>query len=369
MKVFISSLISGFESYREAAVNAVESLGCEVIRAEDFGASASSPQEACLAGVRQADVTILLLGERYGAEQASGLSATHEEYLEGQGRQPVLPFVQEQVDYEAAQAKFIRDVQGWETGNLTVGFTTKDELRSAVTKGLHAHAVSAASGSVDEQELLALAEAGVDDPSASKFFGGDPEVVLSLAAGPRREVLRPSQLEDEAFARELLQETLSRTHSLFAVDGGVSTKLRGDWLIVSQERASVELNSAGDIVVRQAAVAADRGFLEVSALIEEEVCRSLARALHFSASVLDRIDSVNRLSQVAAVAALTEVRSLAWRTREEHARRPNWVSTDLSKDRASVHLNPGVRTRADFSQSADELAHDLMFLLRRELKQ
>ena len=183
MKVFISSVISGFESYREAAVSAVESLGYAVIRAEDFGASASSPQEACLAGVRQADLTILLLGERYGAAQGSGLSATHEEYREGQGRQPVLPFVQEQVDYEAAQAKFIREVQGWETGNLTVGFTTKDELRSAVTKGLHAHAVSAASGSVDEQELLALAEAGVDDPSASKFFGGDPEVVLSLAAG------------------------------------------------------------------------------------------------------------------------------------------------------------------------------------------
>ena len=281
----------------------------------------------------------------------------------------MLAFVQEEVDYEAPQADFIREVREWETGSLTGSFITEDHLRGAVTRGLHRFAVTAASGSIDEQELLALAEAGVDDPSASKFFGGEPEVVLSLAAGPRREVLRPSQLEDEAFARELLQETLSRTHSLFAVDGGVSTKLRGDWLIVSQERASVELNSAGDIVVRQAAVAADRGFLEVSALIEEEVCRSLARALHFSASVLDRIDSVNRLSQVAAVAALTEVRSLAWRTREEHARRPNWVSTDLSKDRASVHLNPGVRTRADFSQSADELAHDLMFLLRRELKQ
>ncbi len=312
---------------------------------------------------------ILLLGERYGAVQASGLSATHEEYLEARGRQPVLAFVQEQVDYEAAQVKFMAEVQGWETGHLTVGFRTRDELRSAVTKALNDHAVSTASASVDEQELLALADAGVDDPSVSKFFGGKPEIVLSLAAGPRQEVLRPSQLEDEAFARELLQETLSRTHSLFAVDGGVSTKLRGDWLVVSQERASVELNSAGDIVIRQAAVAADRGFFEVSALIEEEVCRSLARALNFSASVLNRIDSVKRLSQVAAVAALTEVRSLAWRTRQEHRRRPNWASIELSKDRASVHLNPAVRNRAEFSRRANELAHDLMVLLRREVRQ
>ena len=78
---------------------------------------------------------------------------------------------------------------------------------------------------------------------------------------------------------------------------------------------------------------------------------------------------MKRLSQVAAVAALTEVGSLAWRTPEEHARSRNWVSIELSKDRASVHLNPTVRTRAEFSQRADELAHDLMVLLRRELKQ
>ena len=368
MKVFICSVIRGFESHRDTAARVVKDFGYEVIRAEDFGAIATSPQEACLAGVRKADLTILLLGERYGEVQASSLSATHEEYREARGRQPVLPFVQEQVDYEAAQEKFIAEVQGWETGNLTVGFTTRDELRSAVTRALHNHAVSAASRSVDEHELLALAEAGVDDPSVSKFFGGEPKVVLSLAAGPRWEVLRPSQLEDEGFARELLQETLSRTHSLFAVDGEVSTKLRGGWLVVSQERVSVELNSAGDIVVRQTAVAADRGFFEVSALIEEEVCKSLARALHFSASVLDRIDSVKRLSHVAAVAASTEVRSLAWRTQEEHARRPNWVSIEVSEDRASVHLNPAVRTRAELSNRADELAHDFMFLLRRELK-
>ena len=113
-----------------------------MVRAEDFGAITSSPQEACLAGVREADVTILLLGERYGAEQPSGWSATHEEYQEAQGRQPVLAFVQEQVDYEVAQAEFIRDVREWETGNLTVNFTTGDDLRSAVTRGLHQYAVS-----------------------------------------------------------------------------------------------------------------------------------------------------------------------------------------------------------------------------------
>ena len=369
MKVFISSVIAGFESYREAAVSAVESLGYGVIRAEDFGATASSPQEACLAGIREADLTIVMLGGRYGATQPSGLSATHEEYREAQGRQPVLTFVQEQGDNEAAQQGFIREVQEWETGNLTVGFTTEDELRRAVTRGLHDHAVSAASGSVDEQDLLARAEAGVEDPTVSRFFGGEPRVVLSLSAGPRREVLRPSELEDDSLARELHKEALFGTHPLFTVEAGASTTLRGDWLVLSQERVSVELNSAGDVVVRQSAVAANRDVFQIPALIEENVCSSLAGALKFSAVILDHIDSAKRLSHVAATAALTEVGIQAWRTRDEHDRSPNSGSFGMGTDRAVVHLNPAVRTRAEFSQRADELAHDLMVLLRRELKQ
>ena len=369
MKAFISSVVSGFGSYRDAAASAVESLGYEAIRAEDFGATASPPQEACLAGVREADLTILLLGRRYGAKQPSGLSATHEEYREARGRQSVLAFVQEQVDYEAAQAEFIREVRAWETGNLTVSFATEDELRSAVTRGLHDYAVSAASGSIDDRELLTRAEEAVAAPNVSKFFGGKPEVVLSLASGPRREVLRPSELEDDSLARDLQQEALFGTHSLFAVEVGVSTALRGDCLVLSQDRASVELNSAGDIVVRQSAMAADQGFFEIPAIVEEDVRSCLAGALKFSAAILDHIDSLRRLSHIAAIAALTEVGHQAWRTREEHTRSPNSGNVELRKDRAMARLNPAVRTRAEFSQRADELGHDLMVLLRRELRQ
>lgn len=80
MKFFISSVIGGFEAEREAAVRAVRALRHEVVSAQDFPAGSDSPQTACLAGVRQSDAVVLLLGERYGPLQASGLSATHEEY-------------------------------------------------------------------------------------------------------------------------------------------------------------------------------------------------------------------------------------------------------------------------------------------------
>ncbi len=90
MKVFIGSPIHGLERFRDAAARAASALRHDVKRSEDFSATADTPQQACLAGVRWGDAVVLLLGPRYGERQPSGLSATHEEYLEAKSRCPVL---------------------------------------------------------------------------------------------------------------------------------------------------------------------------------------------------------------------------------------------------------------------------------------
>lgn len=100
MRVFISSVITGYEQFRDAVAAAVRSLGHEVVRAEDFGASPETPQQACLGGLRQADVVVLVIGARYGSVQPSGYSATEEEYREARESRPVLVFVEQAVDRE-----------------------------------------------------------------------------------------------------------------------------------------------------------------------------------------------------------------------------------------------------------------------------
>ena len=365
MKAFVSSVISGFESYRDAAAGAIRSLGYEVVRAEDLGAATISPQQVCLAGVRKSDVVVLLLGARYGEKQPSGLSATHEEYREARGFRPVLAFVQDNVPREAEQIGFLEEVREWETGNLTVSFSTKDELRDAVTRELHRWAVTAAQP-INERELLALAEQQID---ATGTAHREPRLILSLALGPRQEILRPSELEDAAFARELQKEALFGTNAPFAVEPATQTIVRGDWLVLSQEGVSIEISSAGDLVVHQAAIEASRDSLELPALIEEDVRQSLVVGLNFATTILGSIDSVHRLSHVAIIAALTGVSYQAWRTRAEHAASPNAITMGWSQDPAIVHLNPGVRKRAEIGQRTEELADDLTVLLRHELKQ
>src|SRR5436309_6638428 len=115
MKVFISSVIRGLEAYRDAASHAARALRHEIKRAEDFAASTATPQQACLAGVRWADVVILLLGSRYGDRQASGLAPTHEEYREARERCPVLVFIQQDANFDPEQQAFVNEVQNWST--------------------------------------------------------------------------------------------------------------------------------------------------------------------------------------------------------------------------------------------------------------
>ena len=62
--VFISSVIGGFEAVRQAAREAVESMGMRPVMAEMAGARPQSPQHALLGEVAAADIYLLLLGAR-----------------------------------------------------------------------------------------------------------------------------------------------------------------------------------------------------------------------------------------------------------------------------------------------------------------
>ncbi len=218
MKVFLSSLISGYGALREAAASGATTLGHEVVRAEDFSASPDSPQSACLAGVRGADAVVLILGARYGRVQSSGLSATHEEYREARDTRPVIVFIETDIEPEPAQAAFIREVQGWERGHFTAAFDGPAELRDKVVRALHDYALATEAGPLDEAELLERAQRLV--PSSRNLSG--TEVILVVAGGPRRAVLRPAELEDPQLHRFLMAEALTGEAAVLSPTRGTS---------------------------------------------------------------------------------------------------------------------------------------------------
>lgn len=371
MKVFVSSLISGYGALRQAARDAIASLGHDPVMAEDFRAQANSPQVACLQGLRSADLVVLILVDRYGQPQpGSGVSPTHEEYLEARGRQPILLFVQEGVSYEAKQQELLREAQGWQGGLFREGFTTPEQLRTLITRSIHSYEMSHAAGPVDGATLARAAEALVSTQDRDRGQGGQA-LRFALACGPSRQLLRPAEIEAESLADAIQQRAMFGSPRIFAKDEAAETSIEGDALVIAQPGgARIKLDERGGIELRlplERGSRRDRGFGSLLGIIEESVVRELANAIGFSAWLLDHIDTTQRATHVGIAAVLDAPDHLGWRTQAEQDTSPN-------SGAMRMHSGPDKpasldRPRAALKFDAARLAEDLMVPLRRQRKQ
>ncbi len=235
MRIFISSVITGYEDFRAAAAAAITSLGHEVIRAEDLGAVPHTPQQACLGGVRSADVVVLLIGARYGAVQPSGHSATHEEYNEARESKPLLVFVERGIARETDQASFLTEVQGWAGGRITQDFTGPEDLRNVLTKQLHRLELAQQIGIADPEEMQARAMQLVPDDRNGSY---KDSLVVAVVGGPRQSVLRPAMIESRDLYESLLQRASFGTRRLFDTRHGTQRVIQDDALRLEQPSAS-----------------------------------------------------------------------------------------------------------------------------------
>jgi hypothetical protein len=364
MKVFISSLISGFEEFRTAARQAVHQLGHEPVMAEDFSAVPTSSQVACLTGLRQSALVVLLLGERYGWVQQSGLSATHEEYRDAKGTRPVIAFVQEGVTPEPQQDVFLKEVQGWEKGLFRGGFTTPDQLKERITRAIHEWQVSNAAGPLDEHELLQRALAQISAERGNRYRA-NTLLQMSLAFGPHQSILRPAEIERAELIDELKLMALFGAHRVFDSSKGTQHSLEDDSLLLTygEDEGSVRIAPTGDMLFRTSLPGHDH----MPIVIEEEVQQVIARTLAFANAVIERIDPTQRLTHFAPVVGFGSTDGLTWRTAAEHRASPGSYSMGGfgRNDRGPVQLTPPVKPRAALSLDSGHMVEDLSVLLRR----
>ena len=366
MRVFVSSLMRGaFGPLRDAACRAIKVLGYQPARAEDYSASSSSPRMACLAGVRSADAVVLILGSEYGSCQASGLSATHEEYREArETSRPVLAFIEEGAEPEGPQADFIREVQNWEQGHYTASFRGATDLQAKVTLGLHRHSLDRAATPPDEDELEERAWSLVP----SRAYTNGPLLVVAIVGGPSRQVIRPAELESVELCRYLQDQAHGGPEAVLSHSSGTDASIRANTIILEQRDsgASVTFSETGSIVVAQPTIRQDSWQFGIPSIIEEEITERIVRALRFGARVLDHVDPNQRISHVAIIAALLGAGYLPWRTREEQNRNPHAATMGMSgRDRIGAALSPPTRQRAALSSDTERLAEDLTVRLRR----
>lgn len=364
MKIFISSVMSGFEDFRDAAIDAIQSLDGTPVRAEDFGALPSAPQEACLRGVRESDIVIVIIGARYGARQRSGFSATHEEFNAARGAKPILAFVQSGVTREKDQAQFLAEVQDWSDGLFTAEFSTANDLRRSITRAVH---------------QLRLAEArqpALDEPglhrSAEGLIVGAPRtngamLAVAAAAGPHRQLIPTADFDSDALVGNVFD--IAVACDVFTKLGGAKpSRTREGGLVVSQGDCSLTVTQSGGVLVAQPATTSERELGGLGALVEEEVEAMLARSLRFVSTFLQSIDPTNASDHVALVIGLVGAAYTPWRTRAEFQRRGGSGEIGHASDNLRVTPPQLVMTRQHLSHRRDEIARELMARLRREVR-
>jgi len=369
MKVFISSLISGFEPFRAAARSAVQTLRHEPVVAEDFGARPDSPQIACLQGVRDADMVVLILGERYGAVQGtSGLSPTHEEFREARDGKTMLVFVREGVEREPRQEAFVAEVQAWQSGYFRGGFKTADELRDAVTRGLHEYQLANAAGPLDPAKIVEAAIAQLPHPRANQRADA-PTLHLGIAGGPSQRLLRPARLEARELSEFIQREALFGAQRIFDKVKGTNEVIEGTALVLNQDRgAQIRLDESGSLLLSlplDDSKERPRAGFGLFAIIEETVVQRLSTGLAFANLVLDHIDSTQRLAHVAVAATIDASDYLGWRTQAEQDASPDSGTMRMGTDEQLPPVHMQV-PRSKLRLATHELAEDLMVGLRRQ---
>ena len=368
MKIFVSSLINGFEPFRAAARAAVQTLGHVPVMAEDFGAQPTSPQVACLQGLRSADLVILILGERYGAVPlGSQVSPTHEEYLEARDSKPILLFVEEGVTPEPQQLALLSEAQGWHGGLFRTGYRTHEELRNKVTAAIHKYELAHIATPLDVPALLATADAMLTGRGRETRHEV-PTLRFALAAGPQQRILRPAEIESEILGAALQQQAMFGTPRIFELALGAETRMDGDVLFLEQTGgAKLCLDEQGCLrlslpLERQGG--RTQGFSSIMfGIIEETVVEQLGKAIAFADWVLDHIDPTQRMMHVALAAKIEASDYMTWRTQAEQDANPNTGTMRMANAPAQpVHLD---RPRGALKFDAKRISEDLMVPLRR----
>ncbi|WP_223475041.1 DUF4062 domain-containing protein [Oricola indica] len=318
MKIFVSSIITGYEDRRAAVFEAVETLSHEIIRAEDFGVSTSSPRVACLQGVRDADLVVLIVGERYGYPQQSGLSATHEEFREAKESKEIIALIEEDVQRDSAQAAFLKEVQDWQGGVFTENFRSPDDLRRKVTRFLHKREIDAARGSVDNEALESRVQTILSDEERN-WSGGDPKLVVAFVGGPPANLLRPAELQSEELDQFLSGASILGKHAILSRAAGIQTRVVSNFIEAYQENGSIRLFADGALRIRTPLPRNSN----LGAIIEEDVNELLNKSLRMANLVFSHVDETERLRAFALAAKIEDSGYSAWRSREEERRSPN----------------------------------------------
>ncbi|MGI8854773.1 MAG: hypothetical protein ACR2JW_03400 [Thermomicrobiales bacterium] len=281
----------------------------------------------------------------------------------------MIAFVEQAVTREPDQEALLREVRDWNAGQYTGRYTNPDDLRDAVTAAVHQLEISKATGRVDEMEMLERARQYIPSERQTRE---STRLYLIVAGGPRQQVLRPADIESQDLGDKITDKAFSRDVGFFSRRSGTEPRVENNALILEQEHASILLDEMGTVRLmvspegRQSAYSGK--LLPFHGLVEEDVHQETHRMLQFAGWILDEIDPLRRLADVAAILVFTHSGYPSWRTRAEYEKAGNSWTSQSRPNPLIVQPTVTSRKRGALLFDTERWVEDLTVLLRRAIR-
>ena len=280
---FVSSVVDGFEEYREAARQGVEAAGGKALLVnEDLPSLATSSRNACLDGVESADCLLSIVGRRGGWTTPSGVLVVEEELEHARRRNiPVLAFLQKTTRDPEAE-RFARRLSDYIDGAFRITFDTPEELQEHVERAARGR-ISMGTRRTDEPDLsssLRPEERAATDETLLRFV---------LVPAREGELVDPVRLASPEFEHELFGLGHAANVGLFNYRHAKSAEVVDDHLVI--EQGEIRRRGEGHEFVRL--TVAEMGSLVIDANVTGRVVRgSHASLIDYMVLALEDVEGV-----------------------------------------------------------------------------
>lgn len=371
-RVFVSSIMQGFEDCRDSARRAILAAGGEPVMAEDFAISTSSPRNACLDAVASSDVCIVVVGNRGGWMTPSGKLVVEEEYEEAKRRHKVIAVYVQNGPRDPDAERLVKMLTDYVGGHFRATFDDCADLERVLRAKLP---------SILTPLELPMSRTDILETKLRAPYVVQYETTMRLVIVPERqeEVIDKLAIGSNDFVEDVLAIAHDRKVKLFDFRGAKSSHLDRNVLVVEEQPQSrfqgapasrrMELTPDGiivvDAIVSFASTSADdiAGTTAMFFLRKPDVLAALTSAFTFAGALFEKIDLYERHQRFQYGVAFT---GIGFRSLVERAEKRSSYSMARNLEGSLVVETGRLIGRDVLEQPASE-ANRIATLLEREL--
>ena len=366
--IFVSSVVKGYEEYRQAAARAIERAGgYPILVNENFPSLATSSRNACLDGVASSDIYLVIIGERGGSVAPSGKLVVEEEYEEAKRlRLPIYVFLHE-IERDRLASHLAERLSDYVDGNHRRSFLTSQHLEQLIEEAMRPAIAQLSIPTMNTNNISKL---------LTQDCHMDNEPSLRIIVSPERheEILDPMSLESDSLFKQLNQIAHDSEPPLFDYRLSKTRSIMGDSIILHQvNHAAPHVDEVRLCISEQALVMIDATLTEQdddpmsfwrSYVIDENRIRAvLHRGLSFVSRLFDALDPYKRHERFYFNVSLI---NLGERAIERDPQPRNTFTHPPFRDGRPVvaFRDPRLVSRADLAQPLDEVERSVTKICR-----